>query len=688
MDRDMATALRQDTLETIGLGNVLDIFKNGGLPADPKNLVESIFGEDGSLAVSGAEGTVGAGKIAQLGSRLKPYDVPIVALDMGYGRGSLRDQYMGLVGSFGPKTSDEIFTSVARLFYDGTKLPKPLLKLNPKILIEAIPEILKVKRDHYALFREAFPDIQIFSVTSGFPSSETGVSTSHPSFPHNINKMWEMVEDEPSDWTRLLWALGLIPVRVADKWSFVLDVIFCGMMVAALRFHEASRMPFPAIDKLARELLGPIPFRAHDAIGGANFLTHSCLAHLDKTYEGEVFKPADTLVDRIDGRRTWYPDERPMINWRLSPEEHDEFKAWMLGSLFQMTSLMLKENRADLTTMNAIGEMCAELRKGVLVMARNFGADGAIELVEKYHKLHPEAAGGSWYPDEFNKIETPEWQQIYVNALHDGSVGVITISREALNNDLIAELGRAIDWLKGEGISSVIVSGDFHLATQFQGADTTEFFPALTNTDAGFRVSNEWSKAARRLNDDFETSVAVIHGKRCLGGCLELMLHCHYVVAVEGAALGFPEVTLPVVPGMEGCHWPLRRTDAGGRKKVLNLLLSGAPVRAKDAVGWLIDAAGPMENTLRTAMKIASGADHGLKRRGLVESALDSVPREIPGLPDDPAREAISKCVQESCAAPLNEALDIQSKHSADFMVSKACMVGAIGAIYNKVRVR
>lgn len=684
----MGTALRQDTLETIGLGNVLEIFKNGRLPADPKDLTDKVFGPDGSLVVSGAEGTVGAGKIAQLGNRLKPYGVPIVALDMGYGRGSLRDQYSELVASFGAKASDEIFSNVARLFYDGTKLPGQLMKLSPRVLIEAIPEILKVKRDHYALFREAFPDIQIFSVTSGFPSSETGVSTSHPSFPHNINKMWEMVEDEPSDWTRLLWAIGLIPVRVADRWSFVLDVIFCGMMVAALRFHEASRMPFPAIDKLARELLGPIPFRAHDAIGGANFLTHSCLAHLDKTYEGELFKPADTLVDRIDGRRTWYPDERPMVNWRLSGDEYENFKAWMLGALFQMTSLMLKEKRADLSTMNAIGEMCAELRQGVLVLLRNYGPDDAIKLVEKYHRLHPGAAVGSWYPDEFKQIESPAWQQIYVNALHDGKVGVITISREALSSELVAELGRAIDWLKSEGIKSVIVSGDFHLATQFQGADITEFFPALTDTEAGYRVSSVWSKAARRLHDEFETSVGVINGKRCLGGCLELMLHCHYVVSVDGAALGFPEVTLPVVPGMEGCHWPLRRTDGDGRKKVLNMLLTGAPVKAKDAVGWLIDSAGSMEETLQVAMKVASGGDHGLNRRGLEEGPLDSVPKDVRGLPHNPAREAISKCVQDSCGAPLAEALEVQAKHSAEFMVTEHCTGGVIGGIYKKLKVR
>ena len=128
----MATALRQDTLETIGLGNVLEIFKRGKLPVNAKDQVEKVFGSDGALAVSGAEGTVGAGKIAQLGSRLRPYGVPIAALDMGYGRGSLREQYDGLVGSFSKAGADEIFSNVIRFFYDGKTLPKSLTKMNPR----------------------------------------------------------------------------------------------------------------------------------------------------------------------------------------------------------------------------------------------------------------------------------------------------------------------------------------------------------------------------------------------------------------------------------------------------------------------------------------------------------------------------------------------------------------------------
>ncbi len=80
--------------------------------------------------------------------------------------------------------------------------------MKPRFLLEAIPEILEVKQAHYEIFREAFPDIEIRSVTSGFPSSELGVGIAHPAFPHEINKVWEIVEDEPSAVTKLLWALG------------------------------------------------------------------------------------------------------------------------------------------------------------------------------------------------------------------------------------------------------------------------------------------------------------------------------------------------------------------------------------------------------------------------------------------------------------------------------------------------
>ena len=77
-----------------------------------------------------------------------------------------------------------------------------------------------------------------------------------------------------------------------------------------------------------------------------------------------------------------------------------------------------------------------------------------------------------------------------------------------------------------------------------------------------------------------------------------------------------PEVTLPVVPGMEGCHWPLRKAKPEDHAKIVRMLLGGQPVRAKDAVGWLIDFAGPMDAALKTVWQLASNGDHGIVAGG------------------------------------------------------------------------
>jgi enoyl-CoA hydratase/carnithine racemase len=163
-------------------------------------------------------------------------------------------------------------------------------------------------------------------------------------------------------------------------------------------------------------------------------------------------------------------------------------------------------------------------------------------------------------------------------------------------------------------------------------------------------------------------------------------MHCHYLVAIEHAVLGMPEVTLPVVPGMEGCHWPFRKTNRNQWPKLLKLLLGGTPVKAKDAVDWLIDYSGPMQETLNTVWNIATtGGATGLTMRSLDEGVLEGIPADV-GIPvsDNPATEAARKAfmdsVRASCSVPLSEALDIQAKHSAGFTVSSYCMEGSIGA--------
>ena len=691
----MTDSIRQSTLETLGLGSVTDIFRNGRLPVDAGDLVERVFGslgQRGSLVISGANGIVGAGKMIQLTSRLEPFGVKSISLSRPRTADRIGPQYPGLVEAVGKERADRIMGNIVRMTYDGTRLPADLMNWRPRFLLESIPEILEVKRAHYKIFREAFPGIEIRSVTSGFPSSELGVGVAHPAFPHETNKVWEVVEKETSPITQLLWALGLVPVPVSDDWSFVLDLLFCGVTLAGLRYHRATNMPFWKIDKYVRKFIGPNPFRAHDVIGakGADFLTWSCLHHLGEKY-GALFTPTPELDERKETGQNWYPLNhfRPLVNWPMDDEAQEEFTSWIQGALFQMASLLLHEQRGHLSHVNAIGELCAQFRRGILAMIRGVGAEAAIKRVEAYHRLHPEAASSCWYPAVFEGLGSPEWQQLYVNAEHEGKVGVITISRETYSGDVDVELNRAIDWLKAEGVSSVIVTGDFHLATQMLGADTSEFYPALDDVEAGRRVAATWSATGRRLYDEFKVSVGFAGGKRCLGGFLELLMHCHYLVAVEDTVLGMPEVTLPVVPGMEGCHWPFRKADRAQWPKLVRMLLTGAPVKAKDAVDWLIDYSGPMQESLAMVWSLASGGASGVPMRELDEGILQGIPVDVGvSVSDSPATEAaktaIMHSIKDSCGVALSEALGVQAKHSAGFTVTSLCREGSIGAEYLK----
>ncbi len=308
----------------------------------------------------------------------------------------------------------------------------------------------------------------------------------------------------------------------------------------------------------------------------------------------------------------------------------------------------------------------------------------------RYHELAPSVAGSAWHPEAVKDLDTPEWRQLYVNAEHDGSVGVVTLSRESYSWDVDQELNRALDWLLEAGIDRVIITSDFHISTQMVGADTGEFFPALEELEAGLAITRGWSGTARRLWDDFEVSVACIPGKRCLGGMLELVMHAHYLVAVEDARFGWPEVTLPVVPGMEACHWPLRRVAPEHRGRILELLLTGRPVRARDAVGWLVDVAAPLDEALAASWALASGGEVDVPRRPLETEGISGILGSTPELPeaDGPAmaagRDAIRLCVDASCCADLDEALEIQARHAAEFLAGETIRQGAVGAEYAK----
>jgi 3-hydroxyacyl-CoA dehydrogenase len=74
--------------------------------------------------------------------------------------------------------------------------------------------------------------------------------------------------------------------------------------------------------------------------------------------------------------------------------------------------------------------------------------------------------------------------------------------------------------------------------------------------------------------------IVALHGT-VLGGGLELALACHYRLAAPGTRLGFPEVTLGIIPGAGGTQ---RMPRLIGVEKTLELMINAKPIDANAAL--------------------------------------------------------------------------------------------------------
>ncbi|WP_116810156.1 3-hydroxyacyl-CoA dehydrogenase NAD-binding domain-containing protein [Steroidobacter cummioxidans] len=141
-----------------------------------------------------------------------------------------------------------------------------------------------------------------------------------------------------------------------------------------------------------------------------------------------------------------------------------------------------------------------------------------------------------------------------------------------------AGLARALEAaLADESVRAVVIacSGKTFSA----GADIGEFDgpmtePTLQAVFASIEASNK-------------PIVAAVQGV-ALGGGVELALACHYRVATADAKLGFPEITLGLIPGAGGTQ---RLPRVIGAAAALDMIVSGAPVDAGTALSLgLVDA--------------------------------------------------------------------------------------------------
>ena len=151
-----------------------------------------------------------------------------------------------------------------------------------------------------------------------------------------------------------------------------------------------------------------------------------------------------------------------------------------------------------------------------------------------------------------------------------GGTGIIKINRpKALNalnaatlDDLLAAAGELAD---NPDVKVVIVTGQGDKAF-VAGADIQEMQPM--NPMQGMAFSQKGHMAMSFLERMNKPVIAAVNGY-ALGGGFELALACDIIYASEKARVGFPEVTLGILPGFGGTQRTARLAGIARAKELI-----------------------------------------------------------------------------------------------------------------------
>jgi enoyl-CoA hydratase len=170
---------------------------------------------------------------------------------------------------------------------------------------------------------------------------------------------------------------------------------------------------------------------------------------------------------------------------------------------------------------------------------------------------------------------------ITFEASEDG-VALVTINRPEKLNTLDAAAMGELDEAFGRvardpAVRGMILTGAGERAFA-AGADIRKL--PVGDAGAARAMAREGQAVLRRFETMGKPSVAAINGF-ALGGGLELALGATVRVASENARLGLPEAALGIMPGWGGT---VRLPRLIGRSRALELLLTGAPVDAREAL--------------------------------------------------------------------------------------------------------
>lgn len=219
------------------------------------------------------------------------------------------------------------------------------------------------------------------------------------------------------------------------------------------------------------------------------------------------------------------------------------------------------------------------------------------------------------------------------------AVARITLNRppvNALNAELIADIGAAIEQAAGPDVRAVVITGSPHFAA---GADISEFQAAFDG-DGEAGLASDLATVVDHLGQLAKPTIAAINGF-ALGGGFELAMGADFRYLADDARVGQPEILLGIIPGAGGTQ---RLPRLVGYQRALKMCLTGRQVAAEEAL------------TLGLADKVVASDE-------LSEAAMTDAARFAAG--PTAAYAAVKRVVAGGLGVPLEQGLALEAAEFA-----------------------
>jgi len=563
-----------------------------------------------TVAVIGA-GTMGHG-IAELAA-LAGYDV------------KLRDINEELV----QKGYKQIEWSLNKFVEKGTltqeKAEQALKRITPLVdlkasveaadfVIEAVPEILKLKKELFAELDRYAPKHAILATnTSSLSITEIAKATQRPEKVvgmHFFNPpvkmaLVEVIKGEKTSeetmqvTIELAKKMGKTPIRVEkDVFGFIVNRVLVGpFMFESAWMVSRGEASIEEIDSRMKYYEGfPMgPFELQDLTG------IDIGYHLMK----EAGLPVPPLIEEKVkanelGRKTgagFYNYRDGGANYpREAGENFDPTPIYAL--MVNEACHLIEQEVTNPEDIDLAVQLGAGFPEGLLRRADRLGLDKLLKTLEELHKKHGDeryrpaellkkmveegrtgqVAGRGFY--EYAREGKREYKSIVVEVEREARIAWITLNRphrlNAINSEMREELPRALQELaEDEDVRVIVIRGAGERAFS-AGADITEFSGGKPYQ---FAELGEFFNAPQQCP---KPVIAAIDGY-ALGGGLELALACDFRIASRRSELGQPEINLGIIPGGGGTQ---RLARLIGPSRAKELVMLGERIPAEQAYEW------------------------------------------------------------------------------------------------------